>query len=163
MTVIYFTDGSMIDDVFIRRSLVRIPEIIASLKTVQKEFINQDLILAMNEQEVYNLLNHNQIKHLKKTIQQALYQRWLKNDIEPDLIIKRTDYHRLDDLMSVFQRLSTIDALNIVTIGPGFDDIESRLRLQLNVNTEKLTDVILHDPQLNWFWKDLKEQIQLHS
>ncbi len=163
MTVIYFTDGALIDDVCIRRSLLRIPEVITELKKTGSEFVNIDLFLAMNEQSVYSLLNFHQQKHLKKVIQSALYQRWLKNKIEPDLIIKRTDYHRMDDLISVFQRLSTIDALNIVTIGPGYDDIESLLRLKLKVCTSPLKDFISADPHLNWFWKDLRTQLHLHS
>lgn len=163
MTVIYFTDGALIDDVLVRRSLLRIPEIISELRTSQIEFVDSDLFLAMNESDAYRQLNYHQQKHLKKILQNGLYQRWLKNKIEPELIIKRTDYLRTDDLVSVFQRLSTIDALNIVTIGPGFDEIESLLRLQLKVCTSPLQDVILRDPLLNWFWTDLKSQIQLHS
>ena len=63
MTVIYFTDGALIDDIFIRRSLLRIPEIISALKTANKEFINCDLFLAMNEQSVYGALNFHQKTH----------------------------------------------------------------------------------------------------
>lgn len=163
MTVIYFTDGALIDDVLVRRSLLRIPEVISELRKSQSEFVDSDLFLAMNEASAYQQLNFHQKKHLKKALQNGLYQRWLKNKIEPDLIIKRTDYLRTDDLISVFQRLSTIDALNIVTIGPGFDEIESLLRLQLKVCTNPLQDVISRDPHLNWFWADLKSQIQLHS
>lgn len=163
MTVIYFTDGALIDDVLIRRSLLRIPEVISELKKSENEFVNIDLFLVMNDQSVFHKLNYHQQKHLKKIIQNGLYQRWLKNKISPELIIKRTDYARIDDLISVFQRLSTIDALNIVTIGPGFDEIESLLRLQLKVCTNPLQDFISHDPHLNWFWKDLRSQIQLHS
>lgn len=163
MTVIYFTDGALIDDVVIRRSLLRIPEVISEIRKAQNEFVDSDLFMAMNEAEPYSQLNYHQRKHLKKVIQNGLYHRWMKNKIEPDLIIKRTDYLRTDDLISVFQRLSTIDALNIVTIGPGFDEIESLLRLQLKVCTIPLQDVISRDPHLNWFWTDLKSQIQLHS
>lgn len=163
MTVIYFTDGSLIEDVLIRRSLLRIPEIMFELRKAQDEFIDQDLTMLMNDQDSYLKLNFHQRKHLKKIIQNGLYQRWLKNKIVADLIIKRTDYLRTDDLVSVFQRLTTIDTLNIVTIGPGFDEIESLLRLQLKVCTNPLKDVISHDPKLNWFWKDLRSQIQLHS
>jgi hypothetical protein len=163
MTVIYFTDGALIDDVLVRRSLLRIPEVISEMRKSQNEFVDSDLFLAMNEQSTYLQLNYHQKKYLKKALQNGLYQRWLKNKIEPDLIIKRTDYLRTDDLISVFQRLSTIDSLNIVTIGPGFDEIESLLRLQLKVCTNPLQDVISRDPHLNWFWTDLKSQIQLHS
>lgn len=163
MTVIYFTDGALIDYVLVRRSLLRIPEVISELKNKQGEFLEIDLFLAMNEEDVYSQLNFHQKQYLKKIIQNGLYQRWCKNGIEPDLIIKRTDYSRTDDLVGVFQRLSTLDALNIVTIGPGFDEIESLLRLQLKISTEPLKDAISYDPKLNWFWTDLKSQIQLHS
>ena len=140
-------------------------EIYSSYKIWLDAHIEEMLQLPyFSEARVYEAADlSDQQKHLKKIIQNGLYQRWLKNKIEPDPIIKRTDYLRTDDLLSVFQRLSTIDSLNIVTIGPGFDEIESLLRIQLKVCTSPLQDVILRDPHLNWFWKDLKSQIQLHS
>lgn len=62
MTVIYFTDGALIDDIHVRRSLVRIPEVISSLKKSQNEFIEEDLFLLMNEEDSYKELNYHQKK-----------------------------------------------------------------------------------------------------
>jgi hypothetical protein len=138
MTVIYFTDGALIDDVLIRRSLLRIPEIIESLKRTSDEFIGCDLFSIMNEITPYHQLNFHQRSHLKSILQNSLFRRWMKNGIEPDLILKRKDYSYFSELTTVFQKLSTIDTLNVVTIGPGFDDLESFLRLRLKLNSSPI-------------------------
>ena len=163
MTVIYFTDGTLIDDIFIRRSLLRIPEVLTSLKASTKEFINCDLFLAMNEQSVYSQLNFHQKTHLKLILQNALFSRWLKKGTEPDLILKRSDYFMFSDLTDVIRKLSTVDEIQVVTIGPGFDDLESFLRLRLKMNSTPLSEFISQDPKLNWFWTDLKNQLEYHS
>jgi hypothetical protein len=163
MTVIYFTDGALIDDAFVRRSLLRIPEVISALRKAEKEFINCDVILAMNEQDVFLNLNFHQKTHIKNLIQSALFQRWMKLDIEPDLILRRVDYPVFSNLTDLFKKLSTIEELHVVTIGPGFDELEPFLRIQMKLTSNPISDVISTDPRLNWFWKDIKSQLQLHS
>lgn len=163
MTVIYFTDGALIDDVFIRRSLLRIPEVIESLRNAFDEFINCDLFLSMNEEASYNLLNYHQKTHLKSLLQRALYKRWRQSNREPDLILKRSDYSSFADLAAMFLKLSTLDTLNVVTIGPGFDEIESFLRLRLKCDSSPLNEFISQDPNLDWFWTDVRSHLELHS
>lgn len=163
MTVIYFTDGALIDDVTVRRSLLRIPDILRALKKAEKEFINIDLFLAMNEVDVFSLLNYHQKNHLKTIIQNALFHRWMKLDIEPDLILKRADYPIFSELTDIFKKLSTLESLHVVTVGPGFDELEVFLRVQLKLTSNPITDVINQDPRLSWFWKDVRSQLQLHS
>lgn len=163
MTVIYFTDGILIDDCLIRRSLLRIPEVIDSLRQSQDEFIGCDLFIVMNETQAYKSLNYHQRTHLKSILQNALFRRWMKNGIEPDLIIKRNDYSFFNELTQVFQKLATIDTLNVVTIGPGFDDLESFLRLRLKLNSNPINEFISQDPHLNWFWNEIRSHLELHS
>ena len=163
MTVIYFTDGALIDDLHIRKSLLRIPEIIQCLRESQKEFLNCDLFIAMMDQKVFNLLNYHQKARLRMLLQQSLFQRWQRQKIEPDLIIYRKDYQDFSHLASTFLKLSTVDTLKIVTIGPGFDDLESFLRLQMKVKSAPHHDMISQDPMLNWFWNDVKSGLHLHS
>lgn len=163
MTVIYFTDGALIDDLHIRKSLLRIPEIINCLRVNQKEFLNCDLFIAMMDQGVFNLLNYHQKSRLKIILQQSLFSRWQIQGIEPDLIIRRRDYEDFSQLATTFLKLSTIETLKIVTIGPGFDELESFLRLQLKMNSCPLYDMIHQDPNLKWFWSDVKNGLQLHS
>lgn len=163
MTVIYFTDGALIDDCLIRRSLLRIPEVIESLRKSRDEFIGCDLFMVMNETQAYRALNYHQKTHLKSILQNALFRRWMKNGIEPDLIIKRKDYSHFQELTQVFQKLSTIDTLNVVTIGPGFDDLESFLRLRLKLNSSPINEFISQDPHLNWFWNEIRSSLELHS
>ncbi len=163
MTVIYFTDGALIEDLHIRKSLLRIPEIIQCLRENQKEFLNCDLFIAMMDQKVFSYLNYHQRRHLKNLLQDALFQRWVRQGVEPDLIIRRQDYSDFSQLASTFVKLSTIETLKVVTIGPGFDDLEIFLRLQLKLKSHPHYDMISQDPKLGWFWEDVKNGIQLHS
>ncbi len=163
MTVIYFTDGALIDDLHIRKSLLRIPEIIQCLRENQKEFLNCDLFIAMMDQEVFSLLNYHQKLYLKNLLQQALFTRWQRQGAEPDLIIRRRDYEDFSQLASTFLKLSTIETLKIVTVGPGFDELEAFLRIQLKLVSCPLHDMIHQDPNLNWFWSDVKSGLHLHS
>ncbi len=163
MTVIYFTDGALIDDLHVRKSLLRIPEIIQCLRENQKEFLNCDLFISMMDQLVYNLLNFHQKARLRMLLQQSLFQRWQRQGGEPDLIIRRSDYEDFSHLASTFLKLSTVETLKILTIGPGFDELEAFLRIQLKLNSCPLFDVISQDPKLTWFWSDVKNSLHLHS
>ncbi len=163
MTVIYFTDGALIEDLHIRKSLLRIPEIISCLRENQKEFINCDLFMAMMDQKIFNHLNYHQKVRLKSLLQESLFQRWSRKGIEPDLIIRRRDYMDFSQLATTFGKLATIDDMQVVTIGPGFDELESYLRLKLKVRSCLVHDMISQDPKLNWFWEGVKADIHLHS
>ena len=163
MTVIYFTDGALIEDLHVRRSLLRIPEIIQTLRDNQSEFLNCDLFIAMMDQNVFNQLNFHQKARLKSIIQLALYGRWCRQGGEADLIVRRNDYSAFSQVADTFTRLATLDNLCVVTIGPGFDELEKFLRRDLQVSPKPLYDVISQDPSLDWFWDNVKNGIQLHS
>ena len=163
MTVIYFTDGALIEDLHIRKSLLRIPEIIQSLREHQNEFLNCDLFIAMMDQAVFNQLNYHQKDRLKTLLQKSLFDRWCQQGAEPDLIIRRKDYSDFSQVSDTFAKLATIDGLKILTVGPGFDELAKFLRLTLKLETQSLSDMISVDPKLNWFWDDIKSSIQLHS
>jgi hypothetical protein len=163
MTVIYFTDGALIDDLQIRRSMLRIPEIIQALRDNQSEFLNADLFIAMMDQDVFNQLNFHQKTRLKSILQMALFERWSKQGVEPDLIIKRREQSDFSQVALTFAKLATLDKLKVVTIGPGFDELENFLRRDLKLETQPSHDMISQDPSLNWFWDNVKNGIQLHS
>lgn len=163
MTVLYFTDGALIEDLHVRKSLLRIPEIIQYLRENQSEFLNADLYIAMMDQSVFNQLNFHQKSRLKSIIQAALFQRWSQQGLEPDLIIRRKDYVDFSHVAATFKRLATLESLKVVTIGPGFDELESYLRVVLKLEVSPLSDMISQDPSLNWFWDHVKNGIQLHS
>lgn len=163
MTVLYFTDGALIEDLHVRKSLLRIPEIIQCLRENQSQFLNADLYIAMMDQVVFNQLNFHQKARLKNIIQNALYERWCKLGTEPDLIIRRKDYSDFSQVAGTFRRLATLENLKVVTIGPGFDELESFLRKDLKLDFNPLYDVISQDPSLDWFWDHVKNGIQLHS
>lgn len=163
MTVVYFTDGSLIEDVFLRRSLLRIPEILSALRTSQSEFINHDLFMVMNSQEVFDTMNFAQKTHLINILQRALFSRWEKKAGKYDLIVRRADHPRFEELCDMFMKLASIETLKVITIGPGFDQLESFLRTKLHLKSLPIFDAIQMDPALNWFWQDYKSAIQLHS
>lgn len=73
MTVIYFTDGALIEDLHVRKSLLRIPEIIQCLRENQAEFLNCDLYMAMMDQTLFNQLNYHQKTRLKSLLQKSLF------------------------------------------------------------------------------------------
>lgn len=162
MTVIYFTDGALIEDLQVRKSLLRIPEIIQCLREHQSEFLNCDLFIAMMDQMVFNQLNYHQKSRLKSLLQAALFARWQQQGVEPDLIIKRKDYGDFSQVAATFAKLATLERLKVVTIGPGFDELESCLR-KITPDRQPLCDMISQDPKLDWFWDDVKNGIQLHS
>ena len=163
MTVLYFTDGALIEDLLVRKSLLRIPEIIQCLRENQAEFLNCDLFITMMDQTIFNQLNYHQKTRLKSLLQKSLYDRWIKQGVEPDLIIKRKDYSDFSHIAATFAKLATIEHLKVVTIGPGFDELEAFLRLKLKLQSSPLFDMISQDPMLGWFWTDVKNAIQLHS
>lgn len=143
--------------------MLRIPEIIQCLRENQAEFLNCDLYIAMMDQNLFNQLNYHQKSRLKSLLQNALYERWQKQGVEPDLIIKRKDYSNFSHIAATFAKLATIEHLKVITMGPGFDELEAFLRLNLKMQSSPLFDVISQDPKLDWFWDDVKSGIQLHS
>lgn len=163
MTVIYFTDGALIEDVCLRRSLLRIPEIIETLRKSQSEFIDHDLFLTMNLEESYERMNYAQKRHLTNILQTALFERWKKKSTKYDLVIRRQDHPRLEDLKDLFMKLASLEKLKVITIGPGFDQLETFLRTKLQVKSLPIFDAIQLDPALDWFWQDYRSSIQLHS
>lgn len=163
MMVIYFTDGALIEDLHVRKSLLRIPEIITCLRENQGEFLNCDLYISMMDQVMFDQLNYHQKARLKTLLQAALYERWLRQGFEPDLIIKRKDYVDFSQVAATFAKLATIENLKVVTIGPGFDELEAFLRRDLKLASTPLYDMISQDPMLDWFWDHVKNGIQLHS
>lgn len=184
MTVIYFTDGALIEDLTLRRSLLRIPEVIESLRNLNEEFVDCDLFLAMNEAIPFSDLNFHQKSYLKSKIQEALFKRWQKKGIRADLIIKRNDYCSFNAIADIFRKISTLDEIKVITIGPGFDEVEPFMRRLTQSLTQGLTqgqsaamttdtnsmgsqqkvhDVISLDPQLNWFWTDVRSNLELNS
>jgi hypothetical protein len=162
MTVVYFTDGALIEDVRVRRLLLRIPEVLSTLRDSSQEFVNCDLFLVMNEKNNFDSMNYHQKEYLKTILQAALYERWRSQGRSPDLILRRKDYNLVADLKCIFKKLATIDSLRVVTIGPGYDEMENFLRRDLLIS-QSLNDTIAVDPALNWFWADLKSELQFHS
>lgn len=167
MTVIYFTDGALLEDEAIRRTLLRIPEVLELIRKSQVEFLDHDLYLVMNNQDAYMTLNFAQRRHLKNLLQRALFERWCqprttKRKKGFDLIIRRQDYMSVQRLRDVFSRLATVDNLKVITIGPGFDDLKYILKDVFNVQILN-DDVIDKDPNLGWFWSEVRSGIEFHS
>ena len=54
--------------------------------------------------------------------------------------------------------------VNIVELANTLGNISDlRLRLRLKMSGSPLSEFISQDPKLNWFWNDLKNQLEYHS
>ena len=157
MTVIYFTDGALIDDIKVRQALVRIPEVLGSLRESNHEFFGVDVINVMNSEEGYLSLNHFQKKYLKEIIQKSLFERLvLKKKIKFDLVLKKENYLFESDFQQALTTLSNIDNLKMICIGPGLD--QNKYLSQI----KNFEEAITQDHHLNWFWSDINKDTYYH-
>lgn len=182
MRILYFTDGAGIDLSGIRGSLLRIPEVLTSIRRGQEQARYVDLMHAMS-------LSDNefaQIPTVLRTllinlVQRGLHQRWTNRDYRADLILRRINHRSFIEVQSeilkfVFakkngssdvavkdlQLLHFLEQIEITIIGPGYDQIEMWLRKVVSSHTGikiKIKDVIATDPQLEWFWPQVKDSV----
>lgn len=179
MRILYFTDGAGIDLAGIRESLLRIPEVLTSLRRGQEQARYVDLmqVMALPDDEF------RQVPGVLRTllinlVQRGLHQRWVNRDHRADLILRRI-HHRsfveIKEEISNFinakldgKAIATKDLhllhfmgqVEITIIGPGYDQIELWLRREVSHRTDVkvvVRDVIDSDPQLDWFWPQVRE------
>ncbi|MGZ3771927.1 MAG: hypothetical protein ACXVCR_19385, partial [Bdellovibrio sp.] len=116
--------------------------------------------------------------YLINLVQRGLHQRWINRDHRADLILRRINFRSFSDLkvevlsfirskMEV-QKIATKEVrllhffshVEITIIGPGYDEIEIWLRREISNRKDiqvLIKDVIASDPQLDWFWPQVKE------
>ena len=179
MRILYFTDGAGIDLSGIRESLLRIPEVLTSLRRGQEQARNVDLmqVMALPDDEF------RQVPSVLRTllinlVQRGLHQRWVNRDHRADLILRRINHRSFDDIKSEvvnfirskqngkdvkskdLHLLHFMSHIEITIIGPGYDEIEIWLRREISTRTDVkvlIKDVIASDPQLDWFWPQVRE------
>ena len=179
MRILYFTDGAGIDLSGIRESLLRIPEVLTSLRRGQEQARYVDLmqVMALPDDEF------RQVPSVLRTllinlVQRGLHQRWVNRDHRADLILRRINHRSFADIKNEVlsfirakrdgKEVATKDLhllhfmshVEITIIGPGYDEIEMWLRREVSTRTDikvLIKDVIAADPQLDWFWPQVRE------
>lgn len=185
MRILYFTDGAGIDLLGIRESVLRIPEVLTSLRAGQEQVRYVDLmqVMTMTDEE-FRLIPSALKSLIINLVQRGLHQRWVNRDHQSDLILRRINHRSVEEVkcqLLQFVRaraeLCSVPAdqlrlshflsrLEITIIGPGYDDVELWLRreaekyLQMKVCVK---DVIASDPQLGWFWPHVSQNVLNHD
>lgn len=179
MRILYFTDGAGIDLQGIRESVLRIPEVLTSLRRGQEQAKYVDLMQVMSlPDEDFRLVPSVLRTYLINLVQRGLHQRWINRDHRADLVLRRINCRSYDEVkaeIASFIRakldgravatkdlhlLHFFDHVEITIIGPGYDEIELWLRREVAVLGDvkvSVKDVIDSDPQLDWFWPQVKE------
>jgi len=182
MRILYFTDGAGIDLSGIRESLLRIPEVLTSLRRGQEQARYVDLmqVMALPDDEF------RQVPSVLRTllinlVQRGLHQRWVNRDHRADLILRRINYRSMDEIKNEVLKflrnkknrsdvatkdlhlLHFMSHIEITIIGPGYDEIEIWLRREISSHQDikvLIKDVIAADPQLDWFWPRVGEDLR---
>ena len=184
MRVLYFTDGAGIDLLGIRESVLRIPEVLTSLRRGQEQAKYVDLMQVMSlPDEEFRQVPSVLRNYLINLVQRGLHQRWCNRDHRADLIIRRINHRCFSSIKEEvlnFIRSKTegkaiattdlhllhfLSQVEITIIGPGYDEIEIWLRREVaSISDVKvlIKDVIASDPQLDWFWPKVKETYAEH-
>lgn len=180
MRVLYFTDGAGIDLLSIRESLLRIPEVISSIRRGQEQAKYVDLMQVMT-------LADQEFRHVPSVlrtllinlVQRGLHQRWVNQDHRADTLVRRIHHRSFSEVQAEIlsfcntkqerQAVATdklhllhfTNKVEITIIGPGFDDIERWLRRDVAIQGVQISvkDVIESDPQLDWFWPSVRESM----
>lgn len=179
MRILYFTDGAGIDLLGIRESVLRIPEVLTSLRRGQEQARYVDLMQVMSlPDEDFRLVPSVLRNYLINLVQRGLHQRWINRDHRADLVLRRINYRSFaeikQDVLSYIrgralergvatqdlQLLHFLGHIEITIIGPGYDEIEIWLRREISTRGDVkvlIKDVIASDPQLDWFWPQVRE------
>lgn len=181
MRILYFTDGAGIDLLGIRESLLRIPEVLASLRRGQEQNRYVDLMQVMSlPDEDFRQVPMVLRSYLINLVQRGLHQRWINRDHRADLILRRINFRSgeavKNEMVSFIRGKSAgcevatkdlhllhfLSRVEVTIIGPGYDEIELWLRREMALSSPvkvQIKDVIAADPQLDWFWPQVRETV----
>lgn len=182
MRILYFTDGAGIDLLSIRSSLLRVPEVLSSLRETQKNVRYVDLMTVMSLEESEFVQSAKALRSLLiNACQKGLHQRWVNRGYSPDIILRRINYPSFNEVknditkhlneklkgpiveVEKLQLIHLIKNVEITIIGPGYDEIEIWLRREVGTTTDlsiSVKDIIDSDPALNWFWPQVSQNFQ---
>ncbi|MFP5519214.1 MAG: hypothetical protein ACLGGX_04880 [Bdellovibrionia bacterium] len=182
MRILYFTDGSGIELQSIRDSLLRVPEVLTSLRQAQENVRYVDLMTVMSLDDV----DFANIAAALRTLlinacQRGLHQRWVNRGYVADLILRRINFRHSADIKEAlhsFLRQKTaefnvassqvhllhfLNSVEVTIIGPGFDELEMWLRREISSHHDikvLIKEVIESDPALSWFWPQVSEKVK---
>lgn len=181
MRILYFTDGAGIDLQGIRESLLRIPEVLMSLRKGQEQARYIDLMQVMlQSDEDFRQVDSVLRNFLVNLVQRGLHQRWINRDHRADLILRRNNFRSFEDIHQTVlefirskkrsENISSEDVnlmhllghVEVTIIGPGYDEIEIWLRREVSCRGDfrlLIKDVIASDPQLDWFWPHVRKTV----
>ncbi|MEN0058560.1 MAG: hypothetical protein AAGB31_06980 [Bdellovibrio sp.] len=181
MRILYFTDGAGINLLGIRESLLRIPEVITSLRCGQEQARYVDLMQVMSlPDDEFHQVPSVLRNYLVNLVQRGLHQRWINRDHRADLILRRINFHSFAEIKQEVLRfirskaegkkipvqdlhlLHFFSQVEITIIGPGYDEIEIWLRREISTRGDikvLIKDVIASDPQLDWFWPQVRQRV----
>lgn len=185
MRILYFTDGAGIDLLGIRESVLRIPEVLTSLRRGQEQSRYVDLMQVMTlPDEDFRQVPTVLRTFLINLVQRGLHQRWTNRDQRADLILRKINFRSFEDIKNEvlnfvnakrdgrnvatqdLHLLHFFDHVEITIIGPGYDEIEIWLRREISSRSNikvLVKDVIASDPQLDWFWPQVRESVTSES
>lgn len=181
MRILYFTDGAGINLLGIRESVLRIPEVLTSLRLGQEHARYVDLMqVMMLSDEDFRQVSAVLRTLLINLVQRGLHQRWINRDHRSDMILRRINHRSFSEVKNEVlnfirtkverQKVATQDLhllhffsyVEITIIGPGYDEIEIWLRREISNRKDVqvlIKDVIASDPQLDWFWPRVNEAV----
>ncbi|MFS4460272.1 hypothetical protein [Bdellovibrio sp. HCB2-146] len=179
MKILYFTDGAGIDLQVIRESVLRIPEVLTSLRRGQEQARYVDLMQVMGlPDDEFRLVPTVLRTLLINLVQRGLHQRWVNRDHRADLVLRRINYRNYHEIKAEvlnfirgkiegrevrtenLHLLHFLSQVEITIIGPGYDEVELWLRKEVLTRSDMkvlIKDVIGSDPQLDWFWPQVQE------
>lgn len=182
MRILYFTDGAGIGLGEIRSSLLRVPEVLTSIRQAQEQVRYVDLLTVMNmDEEDFSKIAAGLRSLLINACQRGLHQRWVNRGFEADLILRRIHYRNSQDLkdqLHQFLRKKTEDfavaaeklhllhflnSVEVTIIGPGYDELEMFIRREVASRQDikvLVKDVIDSDPALAWFWPQVAANVK---
>lgn len=155
MNVLYFTAAEALADGDLRRQCIRIPEVLSRISRSQQEHPGWDLVGSLVLDEVHSALPPEKKRLLHEIVQHGIFERWMKERIPYGERLRRFDFRDSSAVVREFLRLKGEDRdLTIFVVGPGLDDV----CFQLMRKGFSFSDVIARDPQLTWFWEEMKRE-----
>lgn len=153
MTIVYFADGEVLDDGEIRRQCLRIPEVQTAVNKLQKAH-DLDLVSVITLDDEFRKLNEFQQKHMKDLIQQGIFERFCRLRLPYSEIFYRSQFRSAAAVVKEIKfLLRGGEPCDIYVVGPGMDEVPQ----MVNEPHARWIDVIDNDPQLQWFWGELRK------
>ena len=156
--LVYFTSEAWIDDGELRRQVIRIPEVMARIRKLEKSQGDKDWLSVFIIDEEFQKLSRSEKIYLSNLAQQALFERaQSKLQIQVEEVIRRSQFENIQQTLDVFvQKQFDIDETRkqVLVVGPAADEVMFLLRGNKKF---EFIDLVDQDPCLSWFWPKLEK------